>query len=187
MKLNIILAMVTISAVQALAADPCVVARLQNSIAVPHRTLQVAQFLTMDLYQDIGVALKWEDGRARRSRANCVEILVQFESHVEPTVMAGALAYATPYQVNDVRIHVFIDRVLRGQQTGALAEANLGYVLAHEIGHALEGVSRHSGSGVMQSHTPRPDLLRNRMMFAREDVTLIHDGLLKRLEQAGGR
>jgi hypothetical protein len=36
-------------------------------------------------------------------------------------------------------------------------DALLGYVLAHEIGHVLEGLVRHSGAGVMKASWNRAD------------------------------
>jgi hypothetical protein len=39
----------------------------------------------------------------------------------------------------------------------------------------------------MQSHTPGAHLLRNRMTFAKADVTLIHAGLAKRMGAQSAR
>jgi hypothetical protein len=186
-KSSFILAMAVMAAAPAVGAEPCVAVRLLASAEVPFRTMQAAQLLSTQLYGEIGVLLKWEDARGRRKHTHCAEVEVEFDSQTAPGTLPGALAYTTPYQEKDVRIHLFLDRVLRGQRTGALAEANLGYVLAHEIGHMLEGVSRHSEAGVMQSHTPGAHLLRNRMTFAKADVTLIHAGLAKRLGAQSAR
>jgi hypothetical protein len=67
-------------------------------------------------------------------------------------------------------------------RNGALAEAQLAYVMAHEIGHVLQGVSRHSQEGVMKAHTPNAHALTSKLRFAHEDVSLIHSGLLRLVE-----
>ena len=98
-----------------------------------------------------------------------------------PSEYPGALAWATPYADANPQIHIFINRVLQGQRTGALAELYLAHVMAHEIGHILESVNRHSDDGVMKSHTPKPHALRERLKFAKEDVPMIHAGLARRI------
>jgi hypothetical protein len=56
-------------------------------------------------------------------------------------------------------------------------------VIAHEIGHILEGVIRHSASGVMKADWDEDDLSQiawKPLPFAPIDVFLIHQGLLGR-------
>ena len=53
-------------------------------------------------------------------------------------------------------------------------------VLAHEIGHVLERMDRHSTSGIMQEHFSSQEIdrmSRGPLSFAAEDVELIHEGL----------
>jgi predicted metalloendopeptidase len=53
----------------------------------------------------------------------------------------------------------------------------LGHVIAHEIGHVLEGVARHSTDGLMKPHWTLQDYwrMKNRhLFFAAEDVELMH-------------
>ena len=65
----------------------------------------------------------------------------------------------------------------------AMAEAErLGYVLAHEIAHVLQRISRHSNSGIMKSKWDGRDYAEMRRIslgFSEEDVTLIRQGLLE--------
>jgi hypothetical protein len=56
----------------------------------------------------------------------------------------------------------------------------LGYVLVHEITHILEGISRHSESGLMKAHWDKADFFYmrgNALRFAQEDIKLIYLGL----------
>jgi hypothetical protein len=54
-------------------------------------------------------------------------------------------------------------------------------VLVHEVSHILEGVSRHSDSGVMKARWTGNDFA---LGFAQMDVELIHEGLDARARQA---
>ena len=59
----------------------------------------------------------------------------------------------------------------------------LGYTVAHEVTHILEGVARHSQSGIMKAHWGLEDqyqMRRGRLGFAAEDVGLIYQGLDQR-------
>ena len=64
----------------------------------------------------------------------------------------------------------------------------LAHVMAHEITHVLEGIGRHSQTGVMRAHWRGGDYREMRskpLPFAPEDVCLIHEGLASRLSAAG--
>jgi hypothetical protein len=53
-----------------------------------------------------------------------------------------------------------------------------GYVLAHEIGHVLQGQARHSGEGIMKGHWDGGDydlMGVYKLRFSSEDTTLILD------------
>jgi hypothetical protein len=88
---------------------------------------------------------------------------------------AEALAFARPYEGSIV---VFLDRVKelnRNEGPSVLA-----HVLVHEITHVLEGVDRHSATGVMKAHWGYGDyvlLRRKPLPFAEEHVHLIYAGL----------
>ncbi len=161
----------------------CVTVQMQGSIEVPFRTLQEAQLLNMELYKEIGVAVKWEEAGRRRKNAECVPILMEFHSKPAREELPGALAFAMPYEVRERRIRIFVERVLGTQRTGTQAAMQLGYVMAHEIGHILEGVSRHSVEGVMKEQVLGVRVFTTRLRFAPVDVGLIHAGLKKMREQ----
>ena len=98
-------------------------------------------------------------------------------------LLPGALAYALPYE--GVHIRVFYDRVER--VVPGLTAVVLAHVLVHETTHILEGIYRHSDSGVMKAAWTKQDHLQMQveaLSFAPEDVKLIRLGLASRL--AGG-
>ena len=64
---------------------------------------------------------------------------------------AAALAFAKPYLHEGPCVTVLMDRLQdeadrNPQTTGIL----LGHVLAHEIGHVLQAIERHSETGLMK-------------------------------------
>jgi hypothetical protein len=130
-------------------------------------------------FQGTGVHLSWRrDGPAAEPiEANCGEII---ELQIDPVAARGyhrnAMAYATPMAASGTRIHIFYDRV---SESAANAPNLLGYVLAHEIGHVLQGVARHSGDGIMKAHWDGHDqnlMAAYELRFTPEDAALILDG-----------
>jgi hypothetical protein len=84
---------------------------------------------------------------------------------------------------------VFYDRVeplVRGHH--APEAAVLGYVLSHEIAHVLQGVARHSETGIMRARWSDNDfkLMGIRaLIFTAEDIQLIQHHLALREASAG--
>src|SRR5579859_1013855 len=91
----------------------------------------------------------------------------------------GALAYALPYE--GVHIQVFYDRI--AQSDPDLAPSLMACVIVHEITHILQGVDRHSESGIMKAKWTSSDytqMKRGMLRFTAADVELIHDGFAAR-------
>ena len=91
----------------------------------------------------------------------------------------GALAFALPYEHS--HIVLFYDRIQKSDPD--LAKQLLAYVLVHEVTHMLEGITRHSKTGIMKAQWDREDhfeIALGRLQFAPEDVDLIYQGLDKR-------
>ena len=101
------------------------------------------------------------------------------ENAVAAGVHPGAMGYAMPYGKTGTSIHILLDRVLcAGSQK--LAGVLLGHVMAHELGHVLEGISRHSDSGVMKAHWDNQDfdeMLSRPLSFSSADIDLIQMGV----------
>jgi len=78
---------------------------------------------------------------------------------------------------------VFYDRIT--ETVGAVTLPHLlAHVLVHEITHILEGVARHSETGVMKAHWTSEDYRKmggHHLPFAPEDVELIQLGMKSRL------
>jgi hypothetical protein len=130
------------------------------------------------LFRSAGVKLDWHTSRACQSQSD-QSIMVTLSTDTPKTFHPGALAYALPYE--GVHIQVFYDRI--AQSTPELLPHLLALVVVHEVTHILQGIDRHSASGIMKAQWSTYDftlMKRDQLRFTDFDVDMIHDGLAKR-------
>ena len=87
--------------------------------------------------------------------------------------MSGVLGYAMPYRRH---IIIFFDRIETMQDPWTV----LGHVMVHEITHIIQGVARHSDTGLMKPHWSNDDLRAMRykpLPFTQEDLILLYSAL----------
>jgi hypothetical protein len=152
---------------------------LETRALVNHFMIERAKLVTVKIFSDAGLRIEWG------TRARCANdpraIYVEIDTDGPARYEAGVLAYALPYGELGARIHVFYERVTKyhSERTAPLV---LGHVMAHEIGHVLEGVVRHSERGLMKAMWTARDYfeMENTLRFAPEDVTLLQLGLKTR-------
>jgi hypothetical protein len=101
--------------------------------------------------------------------------------HAPESATAGALASTHLVGALGTEITVYGDRMRRflGDHS-SLREVAAAYVLAHELAHAMQGVARHSESGIMKAQWSRGDyqeMVFHKLAFTATDVALIHFGL----------
>ena len=157
---------------------------MTSQVNIPMGLLKDGEQAATMIFSGIGIQLTWADEsqRARLSEAGLhslatQEIAVEIIPHAPAGFSSIALAMALPRAVSGVRIAVFYDRVeplLRGHH--ASQATILGYVLAHEIGHVLQGVARHSDVGVMRARWLDNDFKQmslGALTFTNEDIQLI--------------
>ena len=133
-----------------------------------------AQAVATAVFQDAGVGIVWLSDRQCRNTSGNV-IRVELDLVVPAGFGPEAMAYALPYAAVGPAIHVFYSRVLRDHRD--LPVEVLGYVIAHEIGHVIEGIARHSAEGVMTAHWGLHDYARmkkRQLAFDAQDVRLMH-------------
>jgi len=134
------------------------------------------EMMTSKIFSAIGVKLDWRNGSCPAA-PNAIKIA--FAMQAPAGFSPGALAYARPYE--GIHIVVFYDRVRRMHPSRI--DQFMAYVLAHEIAHILEGVSRHSTKGIMKANWDGLDgfqIVCDSLLFADEDVELIRNGLRSR-------
>jgi hypothetical protein len=159
----------------AVRAEPVIVICLDR--ATDPWVIWRAQVTASRMFAGIGVFLEW------RSTHNCGEdpnIVIELRSHTRQDFQPGVLAEAFPYEKTHIR--VFYDRVESSAGPRMLPQL-LAHVLVHEITHMLEGVSRHSDTGVMKAHWDGKDYIAmgsKPLPFAAEDIRLIHYGIMHR-------
>jgi len=139
-----------------------------------------AFFIASRAFRGIGVNVEWRelDSPPPRESDGCgpvEDIELEIERSRVGQGPPDSLAYATPMRTSGTRIHVYYDRVLvMSRQVPNL----LGYVLAHEIGHVLEGVARHSDAGILKAKWGAADygmMAAHSLTFSPEDTERIGD------------
>jgi hypothetical protein len=142
-----------------------------------------AESMASRIFSAIGVKLEWNDGPCPAAPNTLRISVVDQPAKGQP---AGALAYALPYE--GAHVVVFYEPIER-MQCGCMQQLPA-YVLVHEITHILEGIARHSPSGIMKAHWDDADYdkIRGRsLVFAPEDVDLIHRGLDVRADSVAAK
>jgi len=126
--------------------QPVVIARITKADPSEFWMLAHAKSVATGLLDKAGVRVDWD----RRGTSEDT-ITIQMDDDAPRELHRWAMACAHPFGKGPgPRIHVFRDRL---QNPPWLTSGTvLGYVLAHEIGHVLEGFDHHSGSGVMKAH-----------------------------------
>jgi hypothetical protein len=171
--------------------------QLNSQVKTPHNLLRDSQEAATVIFARIRVQLTWKGEKQPASKvvAGCVgeaatdDLAVEIVHRAPASFSNLALAEAMPYADSGTRIVVFYDRVEPLLQGHHAPQATvLGYVLAHEIAHVLQGIARHSETGIMRANWTDGDfrLMGTRLLtFTPEDVQLIRRRLVPRDATAG--
>ncbi len=129
------------------------------------------------IFEEIGVGITWYQDHRTCGVPPKEFLVIEFSAYAPDSRFPGALAYSRLQE--GVHIEVFYDRVVKAVDPRNVSIL-LGHVLAHEIGHMLEGITRHSREGIMKECFSERDLIEmgsHSLSFAAEDVDLIWHGL----------
>lgn len=144
------------------------------------QALTAAEKLASRMYARIGLEVRWLSHPCAGNGA----VVITLSYHSSPEDHPGSWAYAMPY--DGTRIVVFWDRV-QEKMPPDRAPILLAHVLVHEIAHILQGVSRHSETGLMKAGWNGDDLFtmtKKPLEFTDEDVALIRLGFEPRNQRA---
>jgi hypothetical protein len=125
------------------------------------------------IFAQVDVKLEWKIGTPP-ANAPGENLAMAFDAAAPARFDAGALGYAT-VGGSGTTIHIFYYRVLR-QNAGELLPVILGHVMAHEITHVLEGIPRHSDTGLMKAQWQADDyyrMSRSPLPFAPIDADMV--------------
>jgi hypothetical protein len=156
--------------------QPKVTVFVQNTSNVPGDVFIPAEGLAGKMFARIGISLQWRAGKSA-GESSPRPIFIEFAMDTPDTLLPGALAFARPYEGS--QITVFFDRVKSSPHPGTV----LAHVMVHEITHLLQGIARHSATGIMKARWTTGDYRAmdySPLPFTPEDVDLIHAGLAKR-------
>src|ERR1700682_949996 len=127
-----------------------------------HGGVESAAAKASSMFLSTGVQLEWHGG-VSFCKGNLDAMVVSLVTSTPKTFHPGALAYALPYE--GVHIQVFYDRIT--QSDPDLVASLMAHVIVHEITHILQGIDRHSASGVMKA------------VWNSSDYTLMKRGMLR--------
>jgi hypothetical protein len=137
-----------------------------------------AEELSSEMFGAIGIKIEWSRRDDCHLRGGAIVVTLSYETPASE--YEGAYAFAKPYEAT--HIVVFWDRV-QHKVPPPRAPTLLAHVLVHEITHILQGISRHSETGVMKTGWSSDDLYqmgKKPLEFTAEDVRLIHAGIASR-------
>jgi hypothetical protein len=160
---------------------------LENVGEVPFDILNRAEETTAEIFDEIGISMHWPKQPYKPVKEGCKVVGVQFDRSFALGSRPDTMGYALPYSNSRSQVHIMIDRVLRCRavctdpRTRLQEAALLGHIIAHEIGHVLQGVVRHSEDGLMKESWTSQETLNmhtRRLSFTKSDADLIHRGFL---------
>lgn len=183
-----------VMAIVATAAVAGITARAASNVAVYMNNdlntggvMYQAQKRAAKAFAEVGVRIEWHTGQPPGTQPEREPaIVIRLAEQTPADYLPGALAFAKVYE--GVHITVFWDRI-ESQCRLAPPVVVLAHVLVHEITHILQGVNRHSQSGVMKSRWTAEDhraMASKPLQFTPLDVELIQHGLDSRSD-AGAR
>ena len=182
MKTELMMAAVMVVTLQArqveFAEEKTVIVYFENSLAPKEEFL--ARDLADKMFATAGVRIVWSVGSPSAEKiAEEQPIVIRFASNTPASDHPGALAFAVPYE--GVHIKIFYDRVRMGNPRAT--QVVLAHVLVHEMTHILQGIDRHSESGIMKAQWTTQDytaMAWQPLSFTSDDIDLIHSGLAAR-------
>ena len=155
----------------------CIQVQLIEKTSISAPVLNQALLLASEMLIGVGVHVEWDTGsHSRKNSSVDRRIVVEMSGGTPWNYFEGALGISRPF--DGVHVTVFYDRV-EEIGLGSLKPILLAHVLVHELTHMLEGVDRHSNSGIMKAFWG-PDeyyeMTSKPLAFTPEDILLIKNG-----------
>ena len=159
------------------AGGPEVDVYLMDYAMVASPLLYRATLQASDLLAGVGVRVIWKNGMPPRKAACRPAIALTIEKEAPENLKSDVSAVT---HLRNGSITVFYDHIRPAIASWpSLGPTLLAQVFAHEIGHSLEGLSRHSDSGIMKPHFNVADFYAmqdGHLRFSAMDAGLIRAG-----------
>lgn len=146
--------------------------------------VQRAHLIVNELYAEIGVRVVW--GAMASARSACTQeglrrkIVVDFADAAPPGLHTDVFAFSNPYSTRGPCVTLLMNQIVPAVRKNPISAGYLlGYVLAHEIGHVLQGVGGHSETGVMKARLSQWEIVnmpKDQLHFTAHDAELIQKG-----------
>jgi len=153
---------------------------LEDHAGVPAAEMYRAKNKAAAIFAAAGVEITWRSGKLKPvALGEHPPIHVRIVSRWASADHRKALASAMVYE----GIHVTVSYERVREAIPEAAAMSMAYVLVHEITHILEGLARHSETGLMKAHWDWADHYSIRwglLALSPEDVEWIHTGLAAR-------
>ena len=130
-----------------------------------------------EMFADIGVHIHWRDGKPPKD-AGCRLVIPLAIADAPRDLDPGIRGFTHLSTGSIVVFYDHIQPLLR--MWPSIVPIFLAQVFAHEIGHSLEGVDRHTETGTMKAHWTLHDyheMQAGRLRFSPEDAVLIRDSV----------
>jgi len=140
-----------------------------------------ARQIVGDVYSEIGFRVVWRAAGSHppgcKTEPLHQKIVVAVLAATPREIVEWAFAYSNPYATDGPCVKLLMDRLRPAIHRSPLTAGYLlGNVLAHEMGHVLQGVLRHSETGVMKARWSAREISsmpNERPHFTAEDVDLM--------------
>lgn len=137
--------------------------------------LELHLSLAGTLFGEIGVKIHWRIVEPDQDPPADAPFTVQVARYASDGCTPDALAST---YLPGADITIFADRIHRRLESAhpSVRRKMLGYVIAHELAHAIQGISRHSEDGIMKAFWSNVDfaaMLFDEFKFSHFDATLI--------------
>jgi hypothetical protein len=164
-----------------LAAATCAAREAQRKVTVCVSDVSLARQVEViearatasDMFAAIGVKLDW---RLCPKSGGQGTIVISLEMGTRATREPHELAHTSPYEGTHIVIFYDCVRKIRPKKFPVV----LAHVMVHEVTHILQGICRHSASGVMKAKWDDYDFLQmawKPLPFTDDDIDLIRRGL----------
>lgn len=141
-----------------------------------HKAFAQSKPVVESLYAEIGIRVVWRSTNSLPPGCTTGRVVMDFQSSAEGR-SSRALAVAYPYAKEGPCIRLLVDRLRESlERNPDSTSLLLGHVLAHELGHALQRIDRHSESGLMKAVWTPADITamrKGKLCFTPDDADLI--------------